>query len=335
VRKRIVLAIVGITALAVVGFGVPLAITVAHMYRTEAISALERDANAGLAEVTLPLNATDRPELPVLTDGAHLSVYNAHWQRIAGDGPAVGDEAVQAAAAGPVNRSDLNGSLVVALPVGNDENVAAIVEATLPEQVVTDRVHRAWVAMGALGLAVIGAAALVAAWEARRLSRPVIELARSAERLGQRDFGVRTARSGVPELDTVGAALDKTAERRSSSANVGSALTHRISCEHRSRAFASRSNRPTPPPSPTCEPRSEMRCARWISSSRRSTICCRSRVTPNQPPIRSSFTISCRKSIFDGMDSLRDPIDPSAPRLSRTSPVRTPPPLQSARSSTC
>jgi signal transduction histidine kinase len=41
----------------------------------------------------------------------------------------------------------------------------------------------------------------------------VLDLAHSADRLGQRDFAVHTSRSGIPELDTAAAALDTTARR--------------------------------------------------------------------------------------------------------------------------
>ncbi len=85
--------------------------------------------------------------------------------------------------------------------------------AALPLSVVDERVHRAWSAMAALGLAVIGGATVVALWQARRLSRPVLRLADTATRLGQRDFTVRTDRTGIGEVDAVATALDNTAQQ--------------------------------------------------------------------------------------------------------------------------
>ena len=66
--------------------------------------------------------------------------------------------------------------------------------------------------MAGLGIAVIGVAAFVAVLQARRLSRPVKQLAAAADRLGQGDFAVRAGRAGIPEIDAA-AALDTTAER--------------------------------------------------------------------------------------------------------------------------
>jgi signal transduction histidine kinase len=56
-------------------------------------------------------------------------------------------------------------------------------------------------------------AALLAFWQARRLTKPVDELVDAAERLGEGDFVVRNKPSGIAELDDVGGALDRTAER--------------------------------------------------------------------------------------------------------------------------
>jgi signal transduction histidine kinase len=213
--RRILLAIVGVTALAVIGFGVPLGITVANLYRDEAVSGLERDANKAIAEIPLLPAAGESPELPVLDDGAALGIYDGQGNLVAGTGPPQPDAPVQRAQAtsSPVTADSVRGSIVVAIPFSNDEQVIAVVRAALPKSVVNDRVHRAWLAMAGLAFAVIGVAAVVAVLQARRLSRPVKQLAAAADRLGHGDFAVRAGRAGIPEIDAAAAALDTTAER--------------------------------------------------------------------------------------------------------------------------
>ena len=67
-----------------------------------------------------------------------------------------------------------------------------------------------------MGLAAV--AALILAWlvarrEAARLVAPISELALAAERLGSGEFDAPLAVSGVPELDTVAAALSMSGHR--------------------------------------------------------------------------------------------------------------------------
>jgi signal transduction histidine kinase len=66
-----------------------------------------------------------------------------------------------------------------------------------------------------LGVAVLAtvAASGVAFLQARRLSRPLSDLAQTAERLGSGDPRPRHRRYGIPELDRVAEVIDHTAER--------------------------------------------------------------------------------------------------------------------------
>ena len=85
--------------------------------------------------------------------------------------------------------------------------------ASEPRSVLNERVYRAWLIMGAFGLGAIAAAAVLAWFQARRLARPVDELRKSVNRLGEGDFTVRATPTGVPEIDDAGQALDVAAER--------------------------------------------------------------------------------------------------------------------------
>ncbi len=88
-----------------------------------------------------------------------------------------------------------------------------MVRASEADSVVTARVRRAWLVMAALGSVVLATAAVVARWQAHRLSRPVGSLVTATTRLGEGDFAVRAGRCGIPELDVAAAAIDATAER--------------------------------------------------------------------------------------------------------------------------
>jgi signal transduction histidine kinase len=67
--------------------------------------------------------------------------------------------------------------------------------------------------MLALGILAVGVTWLLARRQARRLAMPLESLARTAQRLGNGDFSVRTVVSGIPEIDEASRALDTTAHR--------------------------------------------------------------------------------------------------------------------------
>ncbi len=78
---------------------------------------------------------------------------------------------------------------------------------------VSNRTRDAILVMVGLGALVVGISAVIAFWQARRLSRPVDRLADAAVRLGDGDFTVQSDPSGMPEVDAVSDALGTTAAR--------------------------------------------------------------------------------------------------------------------------
>jgi signal transduction histidine kinase len=214
VRRRILAAIVAITAVAVALFGLPLALVVQHLYRSEAVVRLEREGTRAVTAVPDSFTTSGDPvELPPPDDGTRLALYRADGRLVVGDGPGRMDPAARAGLAGRVAERTAQGFLVVAVPVADEERVVGVVRAALPEAAIDRRVHRAWLLMAALGLAVLAVAALVARVQAGRLSRPVDALAMTAARLGDGDFSARAGRSGVAEVDEVARTLDATSDR--------------------------------------------------------------------------------------------------------------------------
>jgi len=94
-----------------------------------------------------------------------------------------------------------------------DGRVRGAVRVEEQTDVADDRTVAIWAAMGGLGGAVVLAALAIAWWQSRRITRPLIGLAETATRLGGGDFTIRTARSGMRELDQLADALDATANR--------------------------------------------------------------------------------------------------------------------------
>jgi signal transduction histidine kinase len=105
--------------------------------------------------------------------------------------------------------------VVSTVPVNFGETVIAVVRAASSRTSLRHRIWWAWAALSGLAVAAVGCAGLLAASQSRRLSRPLIALEQAATELGGGNFAVRTARSGVPEIDRAGESLDRTARRLS------------------------------------------------------------------------------------------------------------------------
>jgi signal transduction histidine kinase len=211
VRRRLALAIVGVTTLAVVLLAVPLGIVLQRSYRQQELLRLQRDTVAATRRIDL--GARDDPvELP--TADARIGVYDADGSRVAGTGPERAD-AVALAALRTGRPSDAGGAgaLRVAVPLVVSERVRGVVRATRSAAPVTDRARRAWAALAGLAILLVALAAAAATGLARVLAAPLERLAITARRLGDGDFAVRAERSGVAEVDAVGASLDVTARR--------------------------------------------------------------------------------------------------------------------------
>lgn len=212
-RRRIVGLAVGVAALGVALFGLPLAVGAARVLRDEEHVRLQRTAVAAAAEVPPDFPASgDAVELPAVTGARRLGLYGPDGRRLLGTGPIAGDAPVRRATSTALVADDLRDDQVTtAVPVLQDENVVAVVRAEAPSSVLAARRHEAWAAMAALGVVVLAGTWLVAWFSAARLGRPVAQLAVAAQSLGAGDFTVRAPQTGLREVDQVGAALNATA----------------------------------------------------------------------------------------------------------------------------
>jgi signal transduction histidine kinase len=214
VRRRIVLTTVAVAVIAMVLLVVPLAVSVSTLYNNETVQGLLSDAARAAAVVpAAPLEPGDPVEFPATSDSASIAVYAPSGTRIAGSGPPGADQVTLGALRGSVTTASNNGLIAVAIPVGAQEQLVGAVRAAVPQSAVDARVHGTWLVMAGLGAAAVVIAALLALWQARRLSRPLDALASAATKLGDGDFSVQVPRSNIREIDTVAAAMNATSQR--------------------------------------------------------------------------------------------------------------------------
>ena len=194
VRRRLTTSTALIALAAVLVLGIPLGAVEGARVRSEQTGKLEREADAaasviddrlqrGIAPTTADVTALVRPgHRLVVVAGGHRVTAGAH---LTGD--------------------------VVTTRAGTTG--AAVVTASAPSSEIDRRVRRSWLLIALLGVGGIAVATALAAIQARRLSRPLERVARTSARLGDGDFSARAPRSGVPEIDAIGSALDASAER--------------------------------------------------------------------------------------------------------------------------
>ena len=213
-RRRIVVLSVLAAVLATSLFGIPLAIGVAQYFLDDERTELERVADAAAITIAAELvRGQDTDELPHAASDIVLGAYDENGVLITGHGPATADRTVRRADDGQLHTLDADGLLVVAVPVVDAGAVTGVVRAASDYSSVRARIAWAWALMLGLGALAVGATWLMARSQARRLAAPLEALSRTAQDLGDGDFSVRTANSGIPEIDSAGSSLNSTAVR--------------------------------------------------------------------------------------------------------------------------
>lgn len=213
-KARIFWSIVGVAAVAVVLFGVPLAIAADRLYRSQQLADLQRRATQAANAMPETGLHGDKPiVLPDVDDDFQLALYDSQRLLVVGSGPSRGGGDVAAALSGRVSEVSSGGSMSVAIPLRDEDRTVGVARAAVPSELVARRVERVWLAMGLFALGAVGVALGLARRQARLVTAPVRDLTVAAERLGHGDFTVRLGRYGLADVDTVAEAMDRTAIR--------------------------------------------------------------------------------------------------------------------------
>lgn len=212
-KRRILVAIVGVTAMATLVLTVPLALIIARRESVESVRELERVAQRAAAGLPKGIGATGDPiELPRVEENIQLGVYLPDGTLVAGSGSPSAD-GVTARASRVVVDGTVGAQRVVAAPVFVDERLIGVVRVAEPVADTAARVRNDILILVAFDVAAVLIAAAVGWFLAARLARPVRMLRDDAVRLGDGDFSIEPPRTGIAELDETAAALAETAGR--------------------------------------------------------------------------------------------------------------------------
>ena len=193
-RRRLLVSTLAVAVAAVLLLGVPLAFVISRLQVTEATSEVRRDASTLARELQeradsgLPANAAQV--------GRSLPDRYVVIKQYSVGRTAVGTE--------PPPRDTITAQAAT-------KDFSVTVQAD--DSTVGSRVTRALLLISALALLAVAVAVALAILQARRLTRPLEELAQAADRLGSGDARPLGRRYGVPELDQVAEGLDGSAQR--------------------------------------------------------------------------------------------------------------------------
>ncbi|SDG34336.1 sensor histidine kinase [Klenkia brasiliensis] len=208
-RRRITLLVAATTSVVLLAFLLPAAALVSRVAEARALDAARQQVQTLLPAVALA-PAADGVRTAVDTALAAGRPAAVVWP----DGTVVGDPAAVLPAAVPTTAAtvDVAGGTVVVQPVARDGGTA-VVTVLVPDDVADAGVLRTWLVLGGLGAVLFTLALLVADRLARSLTRPVSELAATADRLGRGELDARVEPAGPDDIRAVGTAVNRLAGR--------------------------------------------------------------------------------------------------------------------------
>ncbi len=230
-RRRFLLALFAFTVVVLVVLEVPLANGYRQRERESVIDGLERDATALSAIAVGDLRQGDVGSLRVLADRyarqahAGVTIFDTAGHVVLAEGPTP-SSAIRSGLTAELNRA-LAGEtpsgivhrpgpdlLYVATPIGAGPSSLGVTVVTAPTSALEDRVHRAWVELGILGVLVLAVSAALGLLLARSLLRPLARLDEAVAGLQAGDLTARAmVSSGPPELATLARRFNAMADR--------------------------------------------------------------------------------------------------------------------------
>jgi signal transduction histidine kinase len=211
VRGQLITLVAATTSVVLLAFLVPLGLLLRSEAEQQAIATATLRAQAVAAVVGLDPEQAVGEIGPPAGDGPLVTVFLPDG-RVLG-APAERTPSVELAARGRAFTAQRDAGVEVLVPVQGLPGGAAVVQAYVPEPALHRGVIRTWAQLAGLGLVVFGLGLLLADRLGRRLVGSVTALASTADRLAEGDLSIRVAPGGSPELQRVGAGLNRLATR--------------------------------------------------------------------------------------------------------------------------
>ena len=191
-QRRLLISTLAVAVVAVLLFGLPLAFVLTRLQVDQVRAELADDARTVARDLQVHRDVgLAPPKLDHLLPGRYIVVQQAH-------------QPARTVGTKPPPSHHLSGT-------GKTVDYTVTVEA--PDSYAADKVYGGLLLVGSAALLAVAVAVVLALMQARRLARPLEELARAADRLGSGAARPLGRRYGVLELDRVAEGLDGSAQR--------------------------------------------------------------------------------------------------------------------------
>lgn len=206
-RRRVLLAVLLTTTLAVIAFFVPASVAIHNAQKRGELLELQREASI-VANKVASLGVNDNQELQTILAAHHpLALYSSDGQLLVGTGPSVPDRIVRLALAGNFAEGYVGSDLVAAVPVSaTAAHPQLVVRIEEPNTESQKRYYRSVALLAAAALVILTVAAAVGVLVANRLNRPIDELKEWADSRPSSKEPPPDP-TGIEELDSLRSAL--------------------------------------------------------------------------------------------------------------------------------
>ncbi|WP_053205151.1 sensor histidine kinase [Jiangella muralis] len=212
-RRRLLVLVAATTTLVLVAFLVPLALLIRNVAADRAVQAATVEAQALTSVV-----ATTQGDPLALTVDQVDATSRFDVTVFLPDGERLGAEAdrsplVELAERSTSASAEADGGREIVFAVDGPDGSAGVIRTFVPDAELRQGVARAWLALAALGIALLLVGLVVADRLGRRLVRGATDLAAVSHRLGRGELDARADPSAPGELGVVATALNGLAGR--------------------------------------------------------------------------------------------------------------------------
>ncbi len=206
-QRRLLISMLAVAIVAVLALGIPLGFVLGRLQVDDATQALQRDAQV------LATNLYQRHQAAQPIDSAYAAqlgrALTGRYVIIQLDGITLAKTGVW-----PGPRDYRTATVTEGQGQGDNPSVPLVaVTVEADDSYLSGNLTTELLLVAAVALAAVGVAVVLGLLYARRLARPLEELARAADRLGLGDTGPLGRRYGIQELDRVAEGLDGSAQR--------------------------------------------------------------------------------------------------------------------------